>query len=52
MFGRHLAGPTPPRVAWESLTAREREMVSWVTTGWSNDEIAVREGLTSPDTDA
>ena len=49
MFGRHLAGPTPPRVAWDSLTAREREMVAWVATGLSNDEIA-RELVLSPDT--
>jgi DNA-binding NarL/FixJ family response regulator len=49
MFGRHVAGPTPPRVAWDSLTAREREMVAWVATGLSNDEIA-RELVLSPDT--
>jgi DNA-binding NarL/FixJ family response regulator len=49
MFGRHLAGPTPPRVAWDSLTTREREMVAWVATGLSNDEIA-RELVLSPDT--
>jgi DNA-binding NarL/FixJ family response regulator len=49
MFGRHLAGPTPPRVAWESLTTREREMVAWVATGLSNDEIA-HELVLSPDT--
>jgi DNA-binding NarL/FixJ family response regulator len=49
MFGRHLVGPTPPRTAWESLTGREREMVAWVTTGRSNDEIA-HELVLSPDT--
>jgi DNA-binding NarL/FixJ family response regulator len=49
MFGRHLAGPVPPRVAWDSLTTREREMVAWVATGQSNDEIA-RELVLSPDT--
>lgn len=49
IFGRHLAGPTPPRVAWDSLTGREREMVAWVTTGRSNDEIAA-ELVLSPDT--
>ncbi len=49
MFGRHLTGPTPPRVAWDSLTTREREMVAWVATGLSNDEIA-RELVLSPDT--
>jgi DNA-binding CsgD family transcriptional regulator len=36
-------------VAWDSLTAREREMVAWVATGRSNDEIA-RELVLSPDT--
>ena len=49
MFGRGLAGPTPARVAWESLTGREREMVAWVATGLSNDEIAA-ELVLSPDT--
>jgi DNA-binding NarL/FixJ family response regulator len=49
MFGRHLAGPTPPRAAWETLTTREREMVAGVATGLSNDEIA-RELVLSPDT--
>jgi DNA-binding NarL/FixJ family response regulator len=49
MFGRHLAASTPPRVAWDSLTIREREMVAWVATGRSNDEIA-RELVLSPDT--
>ncbi|MGI5126776.1 response regulator [Pseudonocardia sp. CA-107938] len=49
MFGRHLAVASPPRAAWDSLTAREREMVAWVATGRSNDEIA-RELVLSPDT--
>jgi DNA-binding NarL/FixJ family response regulator len=49
MFGRHLSASTPPQVAWDSLTAREREMVAWVATGRSNDEIA-RELVLSPDT--
>jgi DNA-binding NarL/FixJ family response regulator len=49
MFGRHLATSTPPQVAWDSLTTREREMVAWVATGRSNDEIA-RELVLSPDT--
>jgi DNA-binding NarL/FixJ family response regulator len=49
MFGRHLAASTPPQVAWDSLTTREREMVAWVATGRSNDEIA-RELVLSPDT--
>lgn len=49
MFGRRLSGPAPPRAAWDSLTAREREMVAWVATGMSNDEIA-RELVLSPET--
>ncbi len=49
MFGRRLTGPTAPRSAWDSLTARERELVSWVTTGLSNDEIG-RALVISPDT--
>jgi DNA-binding NarL/FixJ family response regulator len=49
LFGRKLVGPTPPRVAWDALTARERDMVAWVTTGLSNDEIAA-ELVLSPDT--
>jgi DNA-binding NarL/FixJ family response regulator len=49
LFGRRLVGPTPARVAWDSLTARERQMVAWVTTGLSNDEIAA-ELVLSPDT--
>lgn len=49
LFGRRLSGPTPPALAWDSLTTREREMVTWVTTGRSNDEIA-HELVLSPDT--
>ena len=49
LFGRRLGGPCPPGSAWESLTAREREMVAWVATGRSNDEIA-EELVLSPDT--
>jgi DNA-binding NarL/FixJ family response regulator len=49
MFGRQLAGPTPARAAWDALTGREREMVAWVATGRSNDEIAA-ELVLSPDT--
>jgi DNA-binding NarL/FixJ family response regulator len=49
MFGRHLTGPSPARAAWDSLTRREREMVAWVATGLSNDEIA-RELVLSPET--
>lgn len=48
-FGRHLPGAPPPRHLWESLTHREREMVGWVATGRSNDEIA-QELVLSPDT--
>ncbi|WP_028926286.1 response regulator [Pseudonocardia acaciae] len=49
LFGRRLAGPVPSEQAWGSLTDREREMVAWVATGRSNDEIA-RELVISPDT--
>jgi DNA-binding NarL/FixJ family response regulator len=49
MFGRPLTGPTAPRSAWNALTARERELVAWVTTGMSNDEIG-RAPVISPDT--
>ncbi|GGQ12600.1 response regulator [Streptosporangium pseudovulgare] len=46
LFGRHDAGPVE---GLDSLTPREREMVAWVATGRSNDEIA-RELVISPDT--
>ncbi len=49
MFARRLSGPTAPRSAWDALTPRERELVAWVTTGMSNDEIA-RALVISPDT--
>jgi DNA-binding NarL/FixJ family response regulator len=49
LFGRRIAGPGPSALAWDSLTEREREMVAWVATGRSNDEIA-RELVLSPDT--
>lgn len=49
LFGRQLGGPAPPRVSWDSLTEREREMVAWVATGRSNDEIA-RDLMISRDT--
>jgi DNA-binding NarL/FixJ family response regulator len=49
LFSRHLVSgmPSPPDV--DKLTDREREMVAWVATGRSNDEIA-RELRLSPDT--
>jgi DNA-binding NarL/FixJ family response regulator len=40
LFGRHLAGGIPPGPALGVLTNREREVVAWVATGRSNDEIA------------
>ncbi|PZG21094.1 DNA-binding response regulator [Spongiactinospora gelatinilytica] len=50
MFGRHLADGIGPAVAGlDELTPREREMVAWVATGRSNEEIA-RELVLSPDT--
>ncbi|MDF5751919.1 response regulator transcription factor [Spongiactinospora sp. TRM90649] len=50
MFGRHLAGGIAPAVAGlDELTPRERELVAWVATGRSNDEIA-RELVISPET--
>src|SRR5690348_367299 len=49
LFGRRLSGPGPSDQAWSSLTEREREMVAWVATGRSNEEIA-REHVLSPDT--
>lgn len=49
LLGRQLGGPVPPRVAWDSLTGWEREMIAWVATGRSNDEIA-GELVLSPDT--
>ncbi|MBO3089172.1 response regulator [Cellulomonas dongxiuzhuiae] len=39
IFGRHVAPASHP-VAVATLTDREREIVSWVATGRSNDEIA------------
>ncbi|MGW0803248.1 response regulator [Nonomuraea sp. NPDC002799] len=47
LFGRH--GAAEPVAGVETLTPREREMVAWVTTGRSNDEIA-KELVISPDT--
>ncbi|HEU4422794.1 MAG TPA: response regulator transcription factor [Pilimelia sp.] len=40
LFGRHLAGGIAPGPGLEALTEREREIVAWVATGRSNDEIA------------
>jgi DNA-binding NarL/FixJ family response regulator len=39
-FGRNLAAGIAPPAMIETLTAREREIVAWVATGRSNDEIA------------
>jgi len=49
LFGRHLAGGMAPIPALDTLTDREREIVAWVATGRSNDEIA-KELVLSPDT--
>ncbi|MFF5108629.1 response regulator [Streptosporangium sp. NPDC000509] len=46
LFGRHDVTPVE---GLETLTPREREMVAWVATGRSNDEIAA-ELVISPDT--
>ncbi len=45
-FSRHDAAPVE---GLDTLTPREREMVGWVATGRSNDEIA-SELVISPDT--
>lgn len=39
LFARHLAPTTRP-AAIDTLTDREREILAWVATGRSNDEIA------------
>ncbi|MEV0615776.1 response regulator transcription factor [Nonomuraea sp. NPDC050404] len=50
LFGRHGAGPVEgPVEGVETLTPRERELVAWVATGRSNEEIAA-ELTISPDT--
>ncbi|MBG0827152.1 response regulator transcription factor [Planomonospora sp. ID67723] len=46
LFGRHDVAPVE---GLDTLTPREREMVAWVATGRSNDEIAA-ELVISPDT--
>ncbi|MER6580968.1 response regulator transcription factor [Nonomuraea sp. NPDC001023] len=46
LFGR---GGAEPVEGLDTLTPRERELVAWVATGRSNDEIA-RELVISPDT--
>jgi DNA-binding NarL/FixJ family response regulator len=40
LFGRHLAGGTASAPDLDALTDREREMLAWVATGRSNQEIA------------
>ncbi len=49
LFGRHLAGGTPSAPGLDALTDREREMLAWVATGRSNQEIA-KELFLSPAT--
>ncbi|MGW0731954.1 response regulator [Streptomyces sp. NPDC002851] len=39
-FARHIAGGVTTSSALDELTEREREIVAWVATGRSNDEIA------------
>ncbi|MGP3979846.1 response regulator [Streptomyces sp. KR80] len=39
-FAQHIAGGTTSSSALDELTEREREIVAWVATGRSNDEIA------------
>jgi len=47
--GGRTAGPLVPRPDLDRLTEREREIVAWVATGRSNDEIAA-ELVVSPAT--
>jgi DNA-binding NarL/FixJ family response regulator len=49
LFGRHLAGGMARETALEELTDRERQIVAWVATGRSNDQIT-KELVLSPDT--
>jgi DNA-binding NarL/FixJ family response regulator len=49
MFSRHVAPTTAPVGGLDDLTEREREMVAWVATGCSNEEIA-KELVLSPAT--
>lgn len=39
-FARHMPSGTPAGPSLDELTEREREIVAWVATGRSNDEIA------------
>ncbi len=48
-FAASPASPRAPRAGVEQLTEREREIVAWVATGRSNDEIAA-ELVVSPAT--
>lgn len=48
-FGRRLPRSVEPLVGLDELTARERELVAWVATGRSNEEIG-RELFISPAT--
>jgi DNA-binding NarL/FixJ family response regulator len=49
MFNRQVAASSAPVGGLDELTEREREMVAWVSTGYSNEEIA-KELVLSPAT--
>ncbi|GLY69673.1 response regulator [Amycolatopsis taiwanensis] len=49
MFKRQVAPTAAPVGGLDELTERERQMVAWVTTGYSNEEIA-KELVVSPAT--
>ncbi|GLY70575.1 response regulator [Amycolatopsis taiwanensis] len=49
MFNRKVAPTAAPVGGLDELTERERQMVAWVTTGYSNEEIA-KELVVSPAT--